>query len=90
MQSRLDSGYQATGQYFQQHTFHWDGDQLLFSTNQNGQVDDLKLGNRGDFLPLDAHYTSLAYWDRDFRGFATSEHGNGCKGEWDVPTVATL
>jgi hypothetical protein len=32
----------------------------------------------------------VTYWDRDFRGFAVSEHGNGFKGAWNIPTVSML
>jgi YD repeat-containing protein len=32
-------------------TLHWDGDSLLYTTDQNGSVTDIKIGTYGDVLP---------------------------------------
>ncbi len=49
-------------------TLHWDGDQLLFTTNSAGQLDDVKIGSMGDITPLDPTYRGLTFYDRDFSG----------------------
>jgi len=45
-------------------TLHWDGDQLIFTTNASGQVDDIKVGASGDITPLDQTFTGLTFYDR--------------------------
>ncbi|MGH7736318.1 MAG: hypothetical protein ACREMP_00360 [Candidatus Tyrphobacter sp.] len=45
-------------------TLHWDGDQLLFTTNSSGQVDDVKVGAQGDILPLDSGYNGITFYSR--------------------------
>ncbi len=45
-------------------TLHWDGDQLIFTTNPSGQVDDIKVGGSGDITPLDRTFTGLTFYDR--------------------------
>jgi YD repeat-containing protein len=45
-------------------TLHWDGDQLVFTTNSSGQVDDIKIGAQGDITPLDPNFTGLTFYDR--------------------------
>ncbi len=49
-------------------TLHWEGDQLLFTTNSSGQLDDIKVGSIGDITPLDPTYKGLTFYDRDFSG----------------------
>jgi len=49
-------------------TLHWDGDQLLFTTNALGQLDDIKIGAIGDITPLDPSYKGLTFYDRDLSG----------------------
>jgi len=48
----------------QSDTLHWDGDQLLFTTNSSGQLDDIKVGTQGDILPLDTGYNGITFYDR--------------------------
>jgi YD repeat-containing protein len=48
----------------QQDTLHWSGDQLLFTTNPAGHVDDIKVGAAGDITPQDPGYTDLTLYDR--------------------------
>ena len=63
-------------------TLHWDGDQLLFTTNANG-LNDIKIGEIGDITPLDPNYKGLTFWDRDvahsvaFCHNATGSSGDG-------------
>ena len=45
-------------------TLHWDGGQLIFTTNPNGQVDDIKVGTSGDITPQDPSFTGLTFYDR--------------------------
>lgn len=46
-------------------TLHWDGDQLIFTTNNSsGNVDDIKVGASGDITPLDTGYSGITFWDR--------------------------
>ena len=45
-------------------TLHWDGSQLVFTTNAAGQVDDIKVGTNGDITPLDKSFTGLTFYDR--------------------------
>ena len=60
------------------HTLHWDGDTLLFTTNGAGQLDDLKVDVRADITPLDLLYTGLTFWDRGPGGALIAMHnGNG-------------
>ena len=41
-------------------TLHWDGDTLLFTSDQNGVVDDIKIEDMGDVLPTSS-YTGLTF-----------------------------
>ncbi len=45
-------------------TLHWDGDQLVFTSNASGTVDDIKIGTEGDITPLDSGFTGLTFYDR--------------------------
>jgi YD repeat-containing protein len=47
---------------------HWDGSQILFTTNASGQLDDIKIGALGDVTPLDPTYKGLTFYDRDLGG----------------------
>ena len=49
-------------------TLHWDGDQLLFTTDSSGQLDDIKVGSIADITPLDPGYKGITFYDRDFSG----------------------
>ncbi len=55
-------------------TLHWDGTTLLFTSNPQGQLDDIKVGTLGDITPLDAQYKGLTFWDRDPSGSVTFCH----------------
>jgi YD repeat-containing protein len=58
-------------------TLHWDGDQLIFSTNSGGTVDDIKIGSAGDITPLDKGYAGLTFWDRGPGGAVIYCHNAG-------------
>jgi YD repeat-containing protein len=58
----------------QRDTLHWDGDVLLFTTNNSGQLDDIKIGAQGDILPRDPKYKGLTFYDRDPSGGAMGCH----------------
>lgn len=49
-------------------TAHWDGAQLLFTTDSAGHVDDLKIGTVADITPTDPAYSGLTFWDRSPNG----------------------
>jgi RHS repeat-associated protein len=70
---------------YQIETLHWDGDQLLFTTNGTGQLDDIKVGALADYLPLDAGHVGLTVWDRDDKGQSVSEHNATGHDIWIVP-----
>ena len=59
---------------FNDRTLHWDDDTLLFTTNANGQMDDLKVEFLGDYTPLDGSWTGLTLWDRDGSGSLVGWH----------------
>jgi YD repeat-containing protein len=69
-------------------TLHYDGGQLLFTTNAQGEVDDIKVGTIGDITPLDPGFTGLTLTDRDASGEAEACHnatggaGNGVDAPW--------
>jgi len=44
-------------------TLHWDGDQLLFTTDSQGRVDDIKVGDQADITPRDPIFTGITFWD---------------------------
>jgi YD repeat-containing protein len=60
----VGSSFAATGQpstpLFD--TLHWDGGELLFTTNQQGYVDDIKVGDLADITP--SH--GIVFYDRAF------------------------
>jgi len=66
-------------------TLHWDGDTLLFSSNQSGQVDDIKVGMLADYTPLDANYRGLTVWDRELSGLWVGEHNTSGAGSGGDP-----
>lgn len=81
-------GSQQSGGSFAADTLHYDGSQLLFTTNAQGQVDDIKVGTIGDITPLDSGFDGLTLWDRDVSGEvrachnATGAAGNGLDAPW--------
>lgn len=61
-------------------TLHWDGGQLLFTTNSAGQVDDIKVGAMGDITPLDSSYSGLTFYDRVAGAIAFCHNATGAAG----------
>jgi len=57
-------------------TVHWNGDQILFTTNKSGQLDDIKVGAIGDILPLDPGYKGLTFYDRGADNSAAGCHNS--------------
>jgi len=51
-------------------TLHWDGDSLLFTTDQNGNLTDLKVGLLGDLLPSGG----ISVLERDWSGDVVAGH----------------
>lgn len=71
---------QATTSQISYDTLHWDGDQLLFTTNAQGQVDDIKIDNLGDITPLDSGYSGLTFWDRVLGSLSFCHNASGAAG----------
>lgn len=68
-------------------TLHWDGDQLLFTTNSQGQVDDIKIGAIGDITPLDSGYAGLTFYDRVAGSIAFCHNATGASGSDRLPST---
>src|SRR6202790_5828461 len=51
-------------------TLHWDGDSLLFTTDQSGPLTDLKVGLLGDLLPSGG----ISVLERDWSGDVVTGH----------------
>ena len=49
-------------------SLHWDGDMILFVTNDAGAVTDFKVGLDGDITPHDVAFSGLSVYDRDPAG----------------------
>jgi len=49
-------------------TLHWDGDVILFVTDDSGNVVDFRIGLDGDITPRDPNFTGLSVYDRDAAG----------------------
>jgi YD repeat-containing protein len=64
-------------------TLHWDGNSILFTTNQSQQLDDVKIGASADYFPLDTLSAQLTVWDRDYTGHMRGCHQTGASG-WSV------
>jgi hypothetical protein len=54
-------------------TLHWDGDSLLFTTDQNGNLTDVKVGILGDLLPSGG----ISVLERDWSGDVVTGHSVG-------------
>jgi YD repeat-containing protein len=64
-------------------TLHWDGDAILFTTNDAGQTDDVKIGNTADYFPQDpSSQAKLTMWDRDYTGHMRGCHNGGGHSSW--------
>lgn len=71
---------------FQAHTLHWDVDQLLFTTNSSGQLEDIKIGGLADFMPLESNsQVKLTVWDRDNGGRIAQAHNSTGYTNWTAP-----
>ena len=77
-------GSEQSGGSFQYDTLHWDGDQLLFTTNSQGEVDDIKVGSIGDVTPLDSGFSGLTGLSPHFRPRVIV----GLVGNWMEPDPA--
>ena len=64
---------------------HWDGDTILFTTNAQGAVDDIKMGLLADYTPIDSVYKGLTIFDRDPSGFAVGMHNSIGHGPLSAP-----
>ncbi len=49
-------------------TLHWDGDVILFVTDDSGNLVDFRIGLDGDVTPRDPNFTGLSVYDRDAAG----------------------
>src|SRR5450755_836480 len=64
-------------------TLHWDGNTILFTTNDAGQTDDVKIGITADYFPLDpSPNAKLTIWDRDYTGHMRGCHNGGGHSSW--------
>lgn len=60
---------------FQYDALYWDDDDLLFTLNPSGQIDDIKVANFGDYVP--GATNPLTVWDRDINGQIYGCHTTG-------------
>ena len=60
---------------FQYDSLAWDDDDLLFTVNSAGQIDDLKIADFGDFVAGASN--PLTVWDRDIHGQVYGCHTGG-------------
>ena len=61
-------------------TLHWDGDELLFTTNASAQIDDIKIGTVAEYVPGASNGVTVL--DRDESGLVVSTHNNAGAGQW--------
>jgi hypothetical protein len=61
-------------------SLHWDGDNVLFTTNAQGAVDDIKMGLIADYTPIDSVYQGLTITDRDPSGAPVGMHNSSGHG----------
>jgi hypothetical protein len=62
-------------------TLHWDGDVILFLTDDSGNVVDFRIGLDGDITPRDPNFTGLTAYDRDAAGvIVQSSNATGSTG----------
>src|SRR4029077_15498273 len=54
-------------------TIHYDGDDILFLTDNSGSLTDVRLETLGDFLPKQNVFLVM---DRNFNGTLTNKHDN--------------
>ncbi|MCL5258399.1 MAG: DUF6531 domain-containing protein [Firmicutes bacterium] len=77
------TGTNATGTMAYE-TLHWDGDSLLFTTNNAGALDDIKIGGLANFV-VSSGTVKVAFNDRDFSGAIASSHTSVGAGTWYPP-----
>ncbi|MDQ6735735.1 MAG: hypothetical protein M3Z35_16745 [Nitrospirota bacterium] len=63
-------------------TLHWDGDQLLYTSNASGTVDNVKAGKLAD---IDPSKSKMIVLDRDLGGVVVSTHNNEGFSGWNPP-----
>ena len=63
-------------------TLHWDGNQLLYTSNASGTVDNVKAGKLADINPSTLKMIVL---DRDLSGVVVSTHNNEGFSGWNPP-----
>jgi RHS repeat-associated protein len=64
-------------------TLHWDGNTILFTTNDSGQTDDIKIGSTADYFVRDPlPQAKLTVWDRDYTGHMRGCHNGGGHSGW--------
>ena len=69
------SSYSPPPTDFQYDTLVWDDDDLLFTLNSSGQIDDLKVADFADYVP--GALKPLTVWDRDTNGQIYGCHTGG-------------
>ena len=65
-------------------TLHWDGGTLLFTTNNAGALDDIKIGGLANFV-VSSGTVKVAFNDRDFSGAIAASHTSAGAGTWYPP-----
>lgn len=68
-------------------SLHWSDDELMFTTDASGNVDDIKIGTLADYVPSAATSSRLTVWDRDLSGYIASAHNGTGKGTWEDQAV---
>ncbi len=63
---------------------HWDGDTLLFTTNNAGALDDIRIGGLADFV-VSSGTVKVAFNDRHFAGAIAPSHTAAGAGTWYPP-----
>ncbi len=78
------SGYSPTSS----ESVFWDGNDVLFTTDANGKLDDLKIGAFADITAAGSN-AGLTVWDRELDGQQISYHNASGVGPWKAPTTWT-
>lgn len=64
-------------------TLHWDGNAILFTSNEANQADDIKIGTTADYFVHDpTPQAKLTVWDRDSTGHMRGCHNGGGQSSW--------
>jgi hypothetical protein len=69
-----------------QHTYHWSGDNLLFSSDKEGRLEDVKPTSFSDIFPQPSG-TYLQVIDFDPFGEAASQHNASGHAAWTAPNL---